>query len=86
MDLPDGRGQTLDSALVVTLEADNTVGFQGIRGPMPEVVGRIAAAAGEDALVIRGDRQADLGVAVELLDLLRREGVQRVSFQVEAER
>ena len=35
-------------------------------------------------VLIRGDSQADLGVAIELLSRLRNRGIESVSFQVEA--
>jgi len=37
-------------------------------------------------VLIRGDREADLGVALELLSLLRQAGLGSVSFQVEQPR
>jgi biopolymer transport protein ExbD len=46
-----------------------------------------AQKTGNEPIFINGDRQADLGIAVELLDQLRANGIQKVLFAVkEAEK
>jgi biopolymer transport protein ExbD len=84
--LPGGTG-TVEPAsrLVVTLTVSNTYLLDGRPLALPDLVREVeVSAAGTNALVlIRGDRAADLGAAVELLARLRERGAAGVTFQVQ---
>ncbi len=83
--LPRAEGEVRAEALVITLDRDNRF----LVNERVMTVNEAAAWAVEEhgrsgqSVLIRGDRQADLGVALELLEALQKAGLEGVSFQVE---
>jgi len=82
--LPRTEGALQDSSIIITLDKDNNFIFNDRIVEQNEAVNRILAAAAEKKLpvLIRGDREAHLGLAIELLERLRDGGLSSVSFQV----
>ena len=86
--LPRAAGETENmESLVVAISEDNTLWIDKEPVDMAEAVRRVSAPVAGDPppVLISGDRQADLGVSIELLSALRQAGVESVSFQVKAE-
>lgn len=85
--LPDAAGaaQPVDS-FVITVTGENVIQAQGRPSTMDEAVESALrdAAPARRPVVIYGDRQADLGIAIELLSKLRLSGIEAVSFLVES--
>ena len=86
LNLPRGEGKPQAEAVVVTLDRDNRF-FAAGRPLEPEQAA--AWVMSEHArsglpVLIRGDRKADFGVALELLADLQAAGLEAVSFQVDA--
>ncbi|MBN1670430.1 MAG: biopolymer transporter ExbD [Kiritimatiellae bacterium] len=84
--LPMARGEGgIENAVVIALGADNRLSIDGQVLDMEAAVEESAArsAAGARPVLIRGDRAADLGIAIELLARLREDGIEAVSFQVQ---
>ena len=85
LNLPRAEGRIQRDAVIVTLDRDNRLAAEG--RTMEE--DRIAAwAISEHArtglpVLIRGDREADFGVALEFLAELQEAGLEAVSFQVD---
>ncbi|TFH15049.1 MAG: hypothetical protein E4H02_08655 [Lentisphaerales bacterium] len=82
--LPDGNGiaEPLEN-FVITITEDSALLVEGSVVDIDEAVRRAVQLPLENARVlIYGDRQANLGVAVELLSRLRSSGVGSVSFLV----
>jgi len=86
--LPQGVGQTEDlETLVIAIAEDNTLWIDQTPVTLQEAVTR-AQARVTDApvpVLISGDRQAGLGVSIELLSALRQGGIESVSFQVKVD-
>ena len=86
VDLPKAGNTQLDTRdyLNITITADNRILFGELETTkdelLPLVVARLKEMDEETPLFIEGDRSADLGIAVELLDLLQRAGISKVSF------
>ena len=86
--LPQGVGQTEDlETLVIVIAEDNTLWIDQTPVALAEAVTRAQARMTDAPLpvLISGDRQADLGVSIELLSALRQGGIESVSFQVKVE-
>lgn len=86
--LPRGAGVVEEiETIVITIREDDTLWIDATPVTLPEAVGAVAARVrtGEAPVLISGDREAGLGVSVELLAALRRAGVEQVSFQVAGE-
>jgi biopolymer transport protein ExbD len=86
--LPQGVGQTEDlETLVIAIAEDNTLWIDQTPVTLAEAVTRAQARTTDAPLpvLISGDRQADLGVSIELLSALRQGGIESVSFQVKVE-
>ncbi len=86
--LPQGVGQTEDlETLVIAIAEDNTLWIDQTPVTLAEAVTRAQARITDVPLpvLISGDRQADLGVSIELLSALRQGGIESVSFQVKVE-
>ena len=85
--LPEARGTTelVDSfPFIITVTKENTLHIEKTPVTVTEAV-RYAvdqAATGGRKVLIHADRQADIGVAIELLSRLRTEGLNAVSFLV----
>ena len=84
VNLPRTEGALQDSSIIVTLDKDNNFILNDRIVGLDEAINRILAAAAEKKLpvLIRGDREAHLGLAIELLERLRDGGLSSVSFQV----
>lgn len=70
----------------ITLHSDGSLKFQGKSMTFNELKVELSILPAEERLlpvVIRGDREAQLGAGVELLDLLRSQGFQDALFEVE---
>jgi len=86
VDLPAASSTHLEKSdyVSITLTADNEI----LLGEHPiafdrladGVLGRLGGTGAVLPVFIEGDRRADLGLAVEILDELRRVGIERVSF------
>jgi len=88
VELPGARGEPGDGELlIVTISADNALSVAGQPVGMEQAVSSLAARsrAGELPILVRGDRRADLGIAIALLAKFREAGVFSVAFQVREE-
>jgi len=85
LNLPRAEGRVQRDAIVITLDADNRLIVDGRPRTPTEVVSRAMAEHARTGLpvLIRGDREADFGVALELLAQFQEAGLEAVSFQVE---
>jgi biopolymer transport protein ExbD len=86
VELPKVAGEfEKDQQIVITIAADNKVSIKGEVLSVESAVERavLAVKDSKKSVIIRGDRAADLGIAVDVLGRLRRTGVTSVSFQVE---
>jgi biopolymer transport protein ExbD len=84
--LPRARGEKQEAGLVITLDSHNRSYLDQRRILPEELPGLLAAENGDLPVLIRGDREADLGMALRLLEILRDLGREAVSFQVEEAR
>lgn len=82
--LPGGVAEPdLRPAWVITLCADGSLWIGTRSVTIAEAVEAAVREAGSGRpVLLRGDRRADLGPAVELLSRLRAAGVRHVSFQI----
>ena len=86
VDLPKAGNTQLDPRefLNITITADNRILFGDLETTkdelLPLVVSQLKEMDEETPLFIEGDRSADLGIAVEILDRLQRAGIEKVSF------
>lgn len=88
--LPDASNTTSPGTSVdprtITLHSDGTLEFQGQAMSVVELRTALSLLPAEEKLlpvVIRGDREAQLGAGVELLDLLRSQGFHDALFEVQ---
>jgi len=86
VELPGAATARLDKQdyVTITITKDNAVWLGEVPvglGELPARVTELAARRGEMPVYINGDVRADLGIAVEVLDLLRQAGVEQVSFE-----
>jgi biopolymer transport protein ExbD len=83
--LPRGQGVTENlETLVIAIADDNSLWIADLPVTLSEAVARAETRWSEAALpvLISGDRQAGLGIAIEMLSALRERGIESVSFQV----
>lgn len=89
LDLPNASTAQIETqpTFRITIQANGDVLFEGepiaLEAIAEAVHARLAAAeprVKEPIVFVRGDRRADFGIAVELLDGLRRAGIEQVSF------
>ncbi len=86
VDLPAGSGMKDDQhSIIITISSDNTLSMGDVTlTSLNEAVSKVV----EDfrrknrPVLVMGDKNANLGVAVELLSGLKNEGILEVSFQV----
>ena len=90
VDLPDASTAQVDRkdyvSITITDENAVLVGKQqvALSGLVDEVMSQAGGKA-DIPVFINGDRRADLGVAIRVLDLLRGEGIAEVSFECRQE-
>ena len=86
VDLPNAAGaEEKGERIVVTIGADDALQLNGEAVARADVVSKVQAlyASGmKMPVLVSGDRQASLGVGIELLAELKAVGVEKVSFQV----
>lgn len=82
--LPGGLGTSEKNRIVITVTEDNSLWLNEQCVGMDQCVNQIAALsrAAPCSVMISGDRQADLGIGIELLSRLKHAGVQTVAFEV----
>ena len=76
--LPVASGEAQQKTVVrIVLDAKNTLSLDGTPCDMNDCVKRVAERIrrATSAVLIRGDRQAELGIGIELLSRLRKAGV-----------
>ena len=83
--LPQAGGVLQEESIIITIDKDSRLFFEERELQPAEVVELVRRRflAGSLPVLIRGDREADLGLAIELLSRLREKGIEQVSFQVE---
>ena len=76
-----------DSHIAISIAADNSVYLNAEQVPSEGLADRAIALHRESnmPIYIDGDRQADLGLAIELLDALKNAGIEEVSFSCKTE-
>ena len=86
LDLPRAEGTAHPDALIVTLDRNNRLSAADRIFETDSLVSWAMAEHTRSGLpvLIRADREADFGAALELLAALQKEGLQAVSFQVAA--
>ncbi|HEY5653716.1 MAG TPA: biopolymer transporter ExbD [Pontiella sp.] len=89
IDLPAAETATMeiDDYISITIDADSRFYLNSELIPIEQLASRIQALCTEQTkpIFIDGDRQADLGLAIELLDELKRNGIEKVSFSCKPE-
>jgi len=85
LNLPRAEGRIQRDAILVILDRDNRLSVDGRAMEADQLVARAVSEHTRTGLpvLIRGDREADFGVALELLAALQEAGLEAVSFQVE---
>jgi biopolymer transport protein ExbD len=86
VDLPRAAGAAEEGEiLVIALSAANVISIGGRVLAMEQAVAEVVQRSGTADLpvFVRGDRRADLGIAIELLARLKEAGLTSVAFQVE---
>ena len=85
LNLPRAEGSIQRNAIVVILDRENHLSAEGSILEADQIVTWAITEHRRTDLpvLIRGDREADLGIALELLAALREAGLEAVSFQVE---
>ena len=90
VDLPQliENTQQTKEMLTISINADNQVFINEQSSQLQDVVMQVRALQQENKLpiLIRGDRQADLGVALAILDKLRFAGFEQVAFATEKDK
>lgn len=85
VNLPRGQGESAPQTLaVITISKDGSLSFNSRTVGIEEAVSEAARLNLEQGqkVIVRGDRSATLGIAVELLSKLKVAGVDSVSFEV----
>jgi biopolymer transport protein ExbD len=85
LNLPRAEGRVQRDAVVVILDRDNRLTVEGRNMEADQIVAWAMAEHRRTDLpvLIRGDREADFGIALELLAALQEAGLEAVSFQVD---
>lgn len=86
VELPEASGaEEKGERIVLTIAADDQLQFNGIQVTREDAIRRINELNAVNMrlpVLISGDRRSSLGIGIELLDELKRAGVEKVSFQV----
>lgn len=70
----------------ISINKDNQIFINGVRVALDDFTAEILKAGNRDKPVfISGDRRADLGLAISILDRLRKAGISDVSFETRQE-
>jgi biopolymer transport protein ExbD len=90
VELPEASTAQVDRKdyVSITITKDNTVFVGNEEVALSGLVDEVMANAGGETdipVFINGDREADLGIAIRILDLLRGEGIAEVSFECRQE-
>ncbi len=82
--LVESKQQT-EELLTITLDADNQIFINEQNSSLAELVEHVTLVqqSAPQAILIRGDQQADLGIALSILDKLRSAGFKQVAFATE---
>ena len=84
VDLPSTGSVSLEKEdyIAITIDAENNLFLNEEPVEASDVAERVLALRGGDAkpVFINGDQKADLGLAIELLDDLKKAGIEEVSF------
>lgn len=84
VDLPSAGSVSLEKEeyIAITIDADNHLFLEETPVEMEGLAARVLILRGHEAksVFINGDRKADLGLAIELLDDLKKAGIEEVSF------
>jgi biopolymer transport protein ExbD len=84
VDLPSAGTATLERAdyIAITIDADNNLFLNAAPVELDGLATQVAQLWRAEAqpVFINGDQQADLGLAIELLDDLKKVGIEEVSF------
>ena len=84
VDLPSAGSVSLEKEdyIAITIDADNRLFLNDEPAEVDGLAERVLALRGSEAkpVFINGDRKADLGLAIELLDDLKKAGIEEVSF------
>ena len=84
VDLPSAGTAVLDQNefISITIDADNNIYLGEEPVGLDDLPDRVLAVHEIESkrVFIDGDRDADLGLAIQLLDLLKRSGIEEVSF------
>ena len=85
VDLPGAGTSTLekDDYIAITIDAENHLFLNDEPVEADGLAARIKGLG--KPVFINGDRQADLGLAIELLDDLKQAGIEKVSFSCKPE-
>jgi biopolymer transport protein ExbD len=88
VNLPQGKGDLIENKenhISITITEENRLFFNEVEMEMERLVAEVSKQCSRDGIpvIIKGDKRADFGYAVELLSLLRDAGVTGVSFLVE---
>ena len=80
--------QQTDSILTISINADNQIFIDEQNCKLQELTRRIILLQKEmkRPILIRGDRESDLGVALTILDKLRQAGFKQVAFATEKDK
>jgi biopolymer transport protein ExbD len=86
LNLPRAEGGIQRDAIVIILDRNNRLSAEGRNMEADQIVTWAMAEHMRTNLpvLIRGDREADFGIALELLSALQESGLEAVSFQVES--
>jgi biopolymer transport protein ExbD len=84
VDLPGVGSASLEQSdyIAITIDADNRLFLNEEPTPVDGLAARVLALRGGETkpVFINGDQKADLGLAIELLDDLKKAGIEEVSF------
>ena len=84
VDLPAAGTALLDQSdhIGITIDSQNHIYLNGEPVGMNELLNRVMAIHGKESsqVFIDGDRDADLGLAIQVLDMLKESGIEEVSF------
>ena len=89
VDLPAVGSSSIEHSdyIAITIDADNNLFLDKDPIHIEGLADRVLALRGDETkpVFINGDRKADLGLAIELLDDLKKAGIEEVSFSCTTE-